>query len=81
MKIFHLSYALLAAGLSAQDLTPRELFFAAPAIKAKAAGVRAPAPAAARKTAAPAAVEQAKAAAPSAPSRETITAAVIPACD
>ena len=79
MKIFHLSYALLAAGLSAQDLTPRELFFAAPAIKAKAAGVRAPAPAAARKTAAPAAVEQAKAAAPSAPSRETITAAVIPA--
>jgi hypothetical protein len=79
MKIFHLSTVLLAAGVYAQDLTPRELFFAAPAIKAKAAGVRAPAPAPARKTAAPAPVEQAKAAAPAAPPRETITAAIIPA--
>lgn len=79
MKIFHLSTVLLAAGLSAQDLTPRELFFAAPAIKAKAAGVRAPAPAPARKAPAPAPVEQAKAAAPAAPPRETITAAIIPA--
>ena len=79
MKIFHLSTVLLAAGVYAQDLTPRELFFAAPAIKAKAAGVRAPAPAPARKAPAPAPVEQAKASAPATPPRETITAAIIPA--
>lgn len=81
MKIFHLSFVFIAAALLAQDLTPRELFFAAPAIKAKAAGVRAPAQAAAQKKNPPAPVEQAKAAppAPSAPARETINVPVIPA--
>ena len=36
MKTCHFSLILTAAIVSAQDLTPRELFFAAPAIKAKA---------------------------------------------
>lgn len=81
MKIFHLSFVLVTAGLLAQDLTPRELFFAAPAIKAKAAGVRASTPA--QKRPAAAAVEQAKAKPPAAstaiPGRESIGSAVIPA--
>ena len=38
MKTYHLLLCLTAAALPAQDLTPRELFFAAPAIKARAAG-------------------------------------------
>ena len=36
MKTYHLLLCLTAAALPAQDLTPRELFFAAPAIKARA---------------------------------------------
>ena len=79
MKIFNLSVILLVSNLGAQELTPRELFFAAPAIKAKAAGVRPQAPA--QKKAAPAVAEQAKANPPAAaaPAREQITAAIIPA--
>ena len=52
MKTFHFAFLLLALPVSAQDLTPREIFFAAPAIKAKAA---APAvrPAAQKKSAPP----------------------------
>ncbi len=64
MKTYHLSVFLLASSLSAQDLTPRELFFAAPAIKAKASAPAAK-PAAPRLPSAPATpVETAKAATP-----------------
>lgn len=38
MKTYHLLLCLTAAALYTQDLTPRELFFAAPAIKARVAG-------------------------------------------
>lgn len=49
MKTYHFYTILLAAATAfAQDLTPRELFFAAPALKAKAAGTSN-----ARRTAAP----------------------------
>ncbi len=58
MKNIQLTLIASAAALAAQDLTPRELFFAAPVIKAKAAAA-APRPAA-QKKAAPPPVEQAK---------------------
>ena len=38
MKTYHLLLCLTVAALPAQDLTPRELFFAAPAIKARVPG-------------------------------------------
>ena len=47
MKTYHFALFLSAASAFAQDLTPRELFFAAPAIKAKAPaapGARPPVP-------------------------------------
>jgi len=59
MKNIQLTLIASAAALAAQDLTPRELFFAAPVIKAKAAAA-APRPAA-QKKATPPPVEQAKA--------------------
>jgi hypothetical protein len=62
MKTFHFLPILLAASASAQDLTPREIFFAAPAIKAKAAAPAAR-PAAQKKSAPP----PVQAAAPAAP--------------
>jgi hypothetical protein len=57
MKNIQLPWIASAAALAAQDLTPRELFFAAPVIKAKAAAT-APRPAAQKKAAPP--VEVAK---------------------
>lgn len=85
MKIFHLSLFLLAVSLPAQDLTPRELFFAAPAIKAKASGARpqtpaakAPAPVEQAKSQAPSTVEQAKSPAP-VPPRTVVNPPVIQA--
>jgi len=45
MKTYHFLLFLTIASLPAQDLTPRELFFAAPAIKAKAPGAPAIRPA------------------------------------
>lgn len=62
MKNIQLTLIASAAALAAQDLTPRELFFAAPVIKAKAAAT-APRPAA-QKKATPPPVEQAKSQAP-----------------
>lgn len=59
MKNIQLTLIASAAALAAQDLTPRELFFAAPVIKAKAAAA-APRPAT-QKKATPPPVEQAKA--------------------
>ncbi|HEU0120611.1 MAG TPA: DUF4384 domain-containing protein [Bryobacteraceae bacterium] len=68
MKIANFTPLLFAAALAAQDLTPRELFFAAPAIKAKAAvqPVRPSAPASKKQ----APVEIAKAKPPSPPKQE-----------
>lgn len=57
MRNIQLTLIASAAALAAQDLTPRELFFAAPVIKAKAAA--APRPAAQKKSAPPPA-EQAR---------------------
>lgn len=57
MKNIQLTLIASAAALAAQDLTPRELFFAAPVIKAKAAAT-APRPASQKKAAPP--VEVAK---------------------
>jgi hypothetical protein len=70
MKTYHFLLCFSAAVLAAQDLTPRELFFAAPAIKAKAAG-SAPARPSVPKNSEPS--EQAKSSAP------VYTPAVIPA--
>lgn len=68
MKIVTFSLLLFAAALAAQDLTPRELFFAAPTIKAKAAAqpVRPAAPSSKKQ----APVEIAKAKPPAPPRQE-----------
>jgi hypothetical protein len=61
MKTYHLSLFLTAAAAFAQDLTPRELFFAAPAIKAKAPATPGTRPTAPKP---PSPVEQAKSISP-----------------